>query len=177
MLAIVDIETTGLNYILDEILEVAILLVEDDLTVVQEFPGVTIRPTNAALLRMNKFVQDMHRDSGLMDEIRVRGTNHFDAYQQVLAWVRDWIPKNTPMAGNSVGFDKSFLQYWMPEVAELFHYRVADASAVRELAHRWCPELTKMEPPSKGAHRSLSDCYDSLSLLRFYKQFLFERVK
>lgn len=177
MLAIVDIETTGLDPVLDEIIEVAIILVENDLSVVATLEGVIIQPTARAEQRMDNFVLNMHRDSGLLDLIRMIGKGQREAFEIILAWVQDWVPKDTVMAGNSVHFDRGFLQQWMPDVAAHFHYRLADASSIRELAQRWCPELTKLEPKASGKHRALSDCYDSLGLFKFYKQFLFERVK
>lgn len=175
MLAIVDIETTGLIAHADWILEIAILLVEDDLTIVQEMPAIQIIPSPSAKLRMDDFVRNMHRESGLFDDIREKGIHPSDAHLMTSAWVRDWIPADTPMAGNSVHFDRAFLKVNMPNVEEHFHYRNVDASSVREMAHRWTPRLTDIEPKAQGKHRALSDCYDSLNLLKFYKEHLFTR--
>lgn len=177
VLALVDLETTGLDPEQDEILEIAIVLVENDLSVVAALSSLPIQPSAKAEQLMDNFVLDMHRKSGLLDDIRIRGQGRLQVYETVLAWIHDWIPKGTVMAGNSVHFDRGFLLHWMPDIAAHFHYRLADASSIRELAQRWCPELTKMEPKAINAHRALDDCYESLNLLRFYKQHLFERVK
>lgn len=177
MLAIVDLETTGLDHTLDEILEIAIIVIDDDLAEVATMQPIQIRPSVAASLRMDQFVQTMHRQSGLTEAIRIHGETLTEAIKTTTAFVNDWLPSGSLLVGNSVHFDRRFLRQYMPWVEAHFHYRNGDISSVREFAQRWTPRLTEIEPHAQGKHRALSDCRDSLNLLRFYKEHLFERSR
>lgn len=61
----------------------------------------------------------------------------------------------------------------MPNLIDHLHYRIIDVSSIKELAYRWYPEIMKKAIPKKLNHRALSDIYESINELKFYRENLF----
>lgn len=165
---------TGLSLEDDALIEVAVLVTDDQLNVLGEGVDVVIKPTDAALAQMNDFVRNMHTSSGLLEELP-RGITMEDAQQQVLDYIREWVPEagKAPLAGNSVGTDRTFLVRDMPELVDHLHYRVIDVSTIKELSRRWYPRAYFQSPPKTGNHRALGDIQDSIDELRYYRGAVF----
>ncbi|MCG3024154.1 oligoribonuclease, partial [Escherichia coli] len=60
---------TGLNLETDALIEVAVLITDAELNVLDEGISVVIKPDEAALEQMDDFVRDMHSSSGLLPEL------------------------------------------------------------------------------------------------------------
>ncbi|MBT0995624.1 oligoribonuclease [Cellulomonas sp. DKR-3] len=170
----IDCEMTGLDLAADALVEVAVVVTDSELNVLGEGVDVLIAPPAAALEQMGDFVRTMHTTSGLLDEL-AHGTTLADAQEQVLAYVRQWVPEanKAPLAGNSVGTDKAFLERDMPELVGHLHYRVVDVSSIKELARRWYPRVYFASPSKQGGHRALADILESIDELRYYRAALF----
>ncbi|MCJ8505778.1 oligoribonuclease [Kocuria flava] len=165
---------TGLSLEHDALIEVAALVTDDELNVLGEGVDVVIRPDEAALAQMGEFVRGMHTASGLLEELP-RGVSMAEAQEQVLAYLRQWVPEpgKAPLGGNSVGTDRTFLVRDMPEVVAHLHYRVIDVSTIKELARRWYPRAYFQAPAKTGNHRALGDIRDSIDELRYYRRAVF----
>lgn len=188
MIAWVDLETTGLEPTLDDIIEVGITVTENDLTFVAN-KSFIIRPGRNTLGLFSKFTGDMHEKSGLLPLLK--GTADrvypFDppivslslAERQLCSFMDAHGVTGTPMAGSSVAFDRAFLNRHMPFLALKFHYRNMDVSAVREFAKLWWNNHDEhlanwlKEHPVNVLHRVEPDLFDSISLARFYMEHLF----
>lgn len=166
----IDCEMTGLDLTADALIEVAVVVTDSELTVLGEGVEVVIAPPPGALEQMNDFVRAMHVTSGLLDDLPT-GTTLADAQAQVLEYVQTWVPDagKAPLAGNSVGTDKNFLDRDMPELSAHLHYRVIDVSSIKELARRWYPRVYFASPEKHGGHRALGDILDSIDELRYYR--------
>ncbi|WP_084076990.1 oligoribonuclease [Demequina sp. NBRC 110057] len=167
----IDCEMTGLDTVNDALVEVACLVTDSDLNILGEGVQVVIKPSQEALDGMNDFVRDMHTSSGLLPELE-HGTTMEDAQAQVLAYIREHVPTagKSPLAGNTVGMDKMFLDRDMPEVMGHLHYRVVDVSSFKELVRRWYPRVFFNAPAKTGGHRALGDIRDSITELRYYRE-------
>ncbi|MDT0165049.1 oligoribonuclease [Actinotalea sp. AC32] len=167
----IDCEMTGLDPSRDALVEVAAVVTDSELTVLGDGVDVVIAPPAAALEQMDPFVRDMHTTSGLLDALP-GGTTLEDAQQQVLDHIRTWVPEagKAPLAGNSVGTDKTFLDRDMPELVGHLHYRVIDVSSIKELARRWYPRVYFSSPAKTGGHRALADILESIDELRYYRE-------
>lgn len=167
----IDCEMTGLDLENDALVEVACLVTDAELNVLGDGVSVVIRPPAAAVEQMNDFVTKMHEKSGLLPELE-HGTTMEDAQQQVLAYVNAHVPSGTrpPLAGNTVGMDKAFLERDMPQLMERLHYRVVDVSSLKELVRRWYPRVFFQAPDKTGGHRALGDIKDSITELRYYRE-------
>lgn len=166
----IDCEMTGLDLSRDALVEVAAVVTDSELTVLGEGVDVVIAPPAEALEQMDPFVRDMHTTSGLLEELP-GGTSLADAQDQVMAYLREWVPEagKAPLAGNSVGTDKAFLDRDMPGLVGHLHYRVIDVSSIKELARRWYPRVYFASPEKNGGHRALADILESIDELRYYR--------
>lgn len=165
---------TGLDVTRDALIEVAVVITDADLNIVDPGIDVLITPPAQALEGMNDFVRQMHTSSGLLDELP-SGTTMEDAQQQVLDYIRRFIPtpKKALLAGNSVGTDKMFLEANMPLVIDYLHYRLVDVSSIKELAKRWYRKAFEEAPVKHGGHRALADILESIQELEYYRRVLF----
>ena len=170
----IDCEMTGLDLGADALIEVAALVTDFDLNVLGEGVDVIIKPSQESLDQMVEFVRSMHEKSGLLDEL-ASGTTLADAEEQVLAYIKEHCPDGSrpPLAGNTVGTDRSFLARDMPELESFLHYRVVDVSSIKELARRWHPRAYYNAPDKKGNHRALADIQESIEELRYYRAAVF----
>ena len=166
----IDCEMTGLDLAADALVEIAVVVTDSELNVLGEGIEVVIAPPAEALAQMNDFVRNMHTTSGLLEDLP-DGVSLGDAEERVLEYLREWIPEpgKAPLAGNSVGTDKAFLDRDMPALMAHLHYRVIDVSSIKELARRWYPRVYFASPEKNGGHRALADILESIDELRYYR--------
>jgi oligoribonuclease len=170
----IDCEMTGLSLEADALIEVAALVTDFELNQLGDGVDVVIRPPDAALEQMDDFVRTMHTTSGLLEELP-GGTTMEDAQQQVLAYIREWVPepRKAPLGGNTVGTDRNFLARDMAELEAHLHYRIIDVSSIKELSRRWYPRAYFGAPKKSGGHRALADIRESIAELRYYREAVF----
>lgn len=166
----IDCEMTGLDLSRDALVEIAAIVTDSELNVLDEGIDVVIAPPAEAIAQMDPFVVQMHTSSGLLDEL-ASGMTLDEARDQVLEYLRRWVPepRKAPLAGNSVGTDRAFLDRDMPELVDHLHYRVIDVSSIKELARRWYPRIYFASPEKNGGHRALADILESIDELRYYR--------
>ncbi len=171
----VDLEMTGLDPERDVIVELAAIVTDGDLRVIEEGPALVVSAPPAVLDGMDPYVRDMHTRSGLLDEIRASQLSLEDAERELLAFVQRHIPepRTAPLAGNSVHADRLFMRRYLRRLDAHLHYRIVDVSTVKELARRWYPHVFSGAPTKAEAHRALADIRESIAELTWYRQQLF----
>src|ERR1035438_570706 len=170
----IDCEMTGLDLARDALIEIACLVTDGNLTVLDTGVDLVIKPPAEAVDGMLPIVRDMHTTSGLIDELGA-GVTLAEAQEQVLRYVRSHIPdaRKVPLCGNSIATDRAFLARDMPELDAFLHYRMVDVSSIKELARRWYPRTYFASPPKHGGHRALADIRESILELRYYREAIF----
>ena len=167
----VDCEMTGLDVAIDEICEIAVIVTDQELNEVDPGLQIVVKPGRKALKNMGEFVTNMHTESGLIEEIP-NGVSISKAETQVLEYIKQWITeeRSAPLAGNSIGTDRMFLNRQMPNLDSFLHYRNIDVSSIKELTRRWYPRVYFKMPKKTGNHRALADIKESIRELRYYRQ-------
>ncbi|RKZ40896.1 MAG: oligoribonuclease [Gammaproteobacteria bacterium] len=165
----IDLEMTGLELRHDTIIEIATLVTDVNLNVIEEGPVLAIHQSDEVLEAMNEWNTTHHGQSGLTERVRQSKIDIKTAERLTLAFLQKHVPQDaSPICGNSVGQDRQFLYHYMPELEKYFHYRYIDVSTLKELAYRWLPKLAKFEKESK--HLAMSDIYESIEELKYYRQ-------
>ena len=167
----VDCEMTGLEVTIDEICEIGVVVTDEDLNMMDVGLQLVIKPSDAALSNMGEFVSQMHTDSGLIHEMP-KGITIAEAEQLVLEYIKQWVTeeRTAPLAGNSIGTDRMFLNRQMPQLDKFLHYRNIDVSSLKELSRRWFPRVYFQLPKKTGNHRALADILESIQELRYYRK-------
>ncbi|MGV9193211.1 oligoribonuclease [Microbacterium sp. MC2] len=169
----IDCEMTGLDLAVDELVEIAVIVTDFELRPLDAGFQTVIKPSQAALDHMNEFVTEMHRASGLLDEI-AGGVSLAEAELETLDYIQRFVPEGkAPLAGNTIGTDRMFLAKYMPRIDRWLHYRNVDVSTIKELSRRWYPRAYYNAPEKNGGHRALADIRESIRELSYYRQAVF----
>jgi oligoribonuclease len=171
----IDCEMTGLDLTSDVLLEIAALVTDSELNILDEGVDIVVHATDEQLAGMIDFVRDMHATSGLTDAVRAATTSVAEAEAEVLAYIKSHVPemRKAPLCGNSIATDRGFLALQMPELEQWLHYRMVDVSSIKELARRWYPRAYFASPDKTGGHRALADIRESIEELRYYREVVF----
>jgi oligoribonuclease len=166
---------TGLDLGKDKLIEVAALVTDPELNILGEGVDLVIHADDAALDAMPEVVREMHAKSGLTEEVRRSTVTMAEAEEQVLAYVREFVPnpRTAPLCGNSIATDRGFLTRDMPTLDSYLHYRMIDVSSLKELCRRWYPRVYFGQPAKGLAHRALADIQESIRELEYYRRTIF----
>jgi oligoribonuclease len=169
----VDCEMTGLDPDRDGLLEIATIVTNYDLEIIDRGPVLAIRQSEAKLRGMDAWNRRTHGASGLLDRVRTEGVTAAEAERQTLNFVRRYCYVRTaPLCGNSIGQDKRFLARYMPKLHEFLHYKVVDVSSIKLLASAWYGGKYEA-PKKKELHRALDDIEESIAELAWYRKHVF----
>jgi oligoribonuclease len=171
----VDCEMTGLDLRRDALIEIAALVTDSELRILDEGIDIVITAPGELLDTMQPVVQEMHAKSGLTDAVRASAVTLAEAERLVLEHLRTHVPdaRTVPLCGNSIATDRAFLARDMPELDGFLHYRMVDVSSIKELCRRWYPRVYFSQPQKGLAHRALADIKESIRELRYYRQTVF----
>jgi oligoribonuclease len=170
----IDCEMTGLDIEQDALIEIACVVTDGELTLLDGGIDLIIKPPAEAVDQMSDVVREMHTKSGLLADLS-GGMALDEAQDAVLAYVKHHVPeaKKAPLCGNSIATDRWFIARDMPVLDNWLHYRMIDVSSVKELARRWYPRAYFASPAKHGGHRALADITESVQELRYYRQAVF----
>ena len=173
----IDVETTGTDCEKDVLLEVACLVTDLDLNILDESGYQSViwyPPTMLDELKSktDPFVVDMHEKTGLWDRLS-DGTMRHRVEAGLLEYIQTFIPepKTARLGGNSITLDRNFLNKNLPTVGDHLHYRSIDVSTLAGLAQYWTK--SKVQYRKKTVHSAFSDIRESIEELRFLRKNLF----
>lgn len=158
-IAWIDTETTGLDPDVDEVLEVA--------CIITDMQGNEIAPRFHALYwpgpdsRMSSFVADMHKTSGLLDDL-----NALDVWDRDFTVLEVYLREHAYkayMGGFSVWYDRAMLRGNGVSLSML-HHRQVDVTGL-DLALRAVGHET-IKPKGQVRHRAMEDAEASLMSYR-----------
>ena len=166
----IDLEMTGLIPEHDVIIEIATVVTDAQLNVVDEGPSIAIYQSNELLDGMDEWNTNQHNHSGLVKRVQESKISIAEAESKTLNFLMKYVDLGaSPMCGNSICQDRRFLYNYMPDLEKFFHYRHIDVSTLKELAVRWKPKIISTSF-KKSRHLALSDIYDSIDELKHYRK-------
>jgi Oligoribonuclease (3''->5'' exoribonuclease) len=163
---------TGLDPKTHRIIEIATIVTDQQLNIIDTGPALAIRQSEKALLKMDDWCTKQHAATGLTERVRKSKITTAAAERLTLEFISQYVPAGcSPMCGNTIYQDRRFLNRYMPTLEQYFHYRNFDVSALKTIAKRWYPEVAKGFS-KKSRHLALSDIHDSINELKYYFQHL-----
>ena len=169
-----DLEMTGLEPEVDRIIEIATIVTDSELNVIEEGPVMAVQQPQELLDGMDEWNQTHHSASGLLERIKTEGVSETEAEARTLAFIEQHVEANqAPLCGNSIWQDRRFLTRYMPTLEDYLHYRLIDVSTLKELAKRWQPQVAQ-GVVKQNAHTALSDIRESIAELQYYREHLFK---
>lgn len=167
-----DLEMTGLNVQTDQIIEIATVITNTELEVVDNGPVVVIYQGQEVLDQMSDWSREHHDRSGLTERVKSSTVTLPEAEELTFDFIKNYSEKGqAPLCGNSIHQDRLFLAKYMPKVDQFLHYRNIDVSSIKELVYRWYPNLNKFSKTNK--HTALEDIYESIDELKYYREKVF----
>lgn len=132
----VDIETTGLDPANGHILEIGAIVTDTNLN---ELDGIKIllkpEPLDRLMGLCNDFVRKMHTDNGLFQALDgdVLNLGYSDAQIVIQNFIKKHFDdKDRPaLHGNTVHFDKKWMEHHMSGLVSLWNYRIVDVSSIK----------------------------------------------
>ncbi|KRZ44821.1 Oligoribonuclease, mitochondrial [Trichinella pseudospiralis] len=171
----IDCEMTGLDIDNDRLMEIACMVTEGDenLTI---GPNIIIHQDDVLLANMNEWCKTQHGKTGLTEAVQQSTVTEKAAEKQMLEFLSLHTPPGLcPLAGNSIGRDRQFIEKYMPNLAKHFHYKSVDVTTIAELCKRWLPDIAANTPAKKEMHRALDDIRESRLQLLYYYDNIFKR--
>lgn len=166
----IDLEMTGLDPDNDLIIEIATIVTDAELNIIEEGPVMAIHQSDDVMAAMDEWNTRQHGKSGLTERVKNSVISEKEAERQTIEFLQKHVPENrSPICGNSICQDRRFLYRYMPELEKFFHYRNLDVSTLKELANRWAPEVAKGFKKD-SSHLALDDIRDSIDEMRYYRE-------
>jgi len=166
----IDLEMTGLIPETDVIIEIATVVTDANLNVIEEGPSLAIHQSKELIDGMDEWNTSQHNRSGLVKRVMESKITVNEAESQTLEFLSKHVDSGvSPMCGNSICQDRRFLSNYMPNLEKFFHYRHIDVSTLKELAVRWKPDIISSSFKN-SRHLALSDIYDSIDELKYYRE-------
>ncbi len=169
-----DMEMTGLDPDTCVPVQVAIIITNSELEVIEELPDVTIWAPEAALAAMEPIPREMHTANKLIERIREAKTSVGDAEKAMMKVLSRWVPYGRGiLCGNSIHQDRRFLRKYFPTFDGYLGYRMLDVSSIKELAKRWYGPGA-LYTKGSGNHTALADVRESIEELKHYRSEMFK---
>lgn len=172
----VDVETSGLDPRKCSLLEIAVLVTDENLNILDTdgYQAVVHHGfwrARRAYRKAVPFVQEMHTRTGLWDKLE-DGKPLKQIDQELHSYIAKFsLPRTSPVGGNSVRLDMNFMDRYLPETATHLDFHMRDVSTVGGLARDWGYGLPWFEKASD--HTAMTDIRESIRELRHYREAIF----
>lgn len=166
-----DMEMSGLNPETEAILEVALIVTDNELNIIDQLDSIVINQPDDILSKMDSWNNAVHTKSGLVARVQTSTTAIADAEKVIVDFIKKYAKKGSaPLCGNTIYQDRKFIIKYMPALESFLHYRLIDVSTLKELAKRWYPNMPAFEKHNK--HEALADVIESIEELKHYRKHL-----
>ena len=112
---------TGLIPESDVIIEIATVVTDANLNVIEEGPSLAIHQNSDLLDGMDDWNTNQHNQSGLVQRVIESKVSTAEAESQTLDFLIKYVDQGaSPMCGNSICQDRRFLYNYMPKLEKFF---------------------------------------------------------
>ena len=168
-----DLEMTDLDPTVGKIVEIAAIVTDKKLQIIEEGPDMVIHQTKQVLDKMKPWYIDHFSRSGLLEDIKLSDHTTEQAERKLLIFLKKhFSPQTGMLAGCSVHVDRLFLFHHMPKIYGFLHHHILDVDTIREIASRFYPKLPEYKKEKQ--HRAHADIIDSIAELKYYKENIFK---
>ncbi len=99
----IDLEMTGLDPLEDRIIEIATVVTDRNLQILEEGPTLAVKQSDEMLDGMDEWCTTQHGKSGLTERVRNSSISEATAEAVTLAFLDQYVPQGrSPMCGNSI---------------------------------------------------------------------------
>ena len=170
---ILDLETTGLTVNPGAILEVSVTIMDTNFETYEEYTSAVYHGSDYLDPLLNDWARKTHTESGLLAECC--DFCNTPSLQRVEHEVINLLNRHFPnekvtLVGNSIHFDRKFIDAYMPDLSKNLNYRMLDVSALWE----YMRIFHGINRPDNGpiVHRGLPDTRGSAKLLKQFGQYI-----
>lgn len=167
-----DLETTGLDPLREEILEVGCVLTDELLEELAYCRYVIKHPPDVLDQISTEYVAEMHKKSGLIEECRREKLVLYMVEVLLIEFIQQATEpgEKVMLAGNSIHFDRAFLKHHMKSFDKMFDYRMLDVSAIKTMMETHFETDFKKEK----VHRAMADIEESIKEYKHYLEVIRE---
>lgn len=168
-----DIETTGLNPSQHVIIELAYVLTDFNIKNIFKEKDYIINPDDTIeniISNMDPWCIEQHTKSNLLSKIKESKYSVEQVENLILNDLHTFLPENSKiyLAGNSVHFDKMFLNKYMKNLSDKLSHRILDVSSFAIMFKNLYNEIYDKRPLKKYKHTALSDIWESINEYIYY---------
>ena len=164
----IDLEMTGLDPVVDEIVEVGAIATDFNFTKVAEYEAAV--KVDADFMR-RRMVGDFWAKNAATRDALIAASSAAEAKDlttvesELVQFVQDNFDLSAPiyLAGNSIHQDRKFIERAWPQLDGMLSYRMLDVSAWKIIFEHYGVKFTKPE-----LHRATSDIMGSIDELKYY---------
>jgi len=175
-IAWIDVETTGIDAKEEQLLQVACIVTDGELNVLDEEGYAkeiyySEREVAGMKEHVDSYVLDMHAKTGLWDKLTEgKALNLVD--QELKEYLARFANhREAFLGGNSITLDRNFINAYLKTSADFLHYRSIDVSSFAIMAEEWYNGLYFEK---KYLHDAMSDIRESIAQLKFLRQTAFK---
>jgi oligoribonuclease len=168
----IDVETTGVDADTDALLEVACLITDFHLNIVEPsgFRAIiqySVDEVEELKKSTTPYVINMHTKTGLWDSLP-DGTPLGEVDVQLRDYIASLVaePNTSRLGGNSITLDRNFINKYLPMSGGYLHYRSVDVTSIAGLAQHW---YNGLQYQKKTLHSAMDDIMESIEELRFLR--------
>jgi oligoribonuclease len=172
-----DLETTGLDIYKNRIIQIACVLSDYKVSVKLTLPEITLHCSRKEWDEMGEWCTKQH--APLQERVLGSTITTHQAEEMVLSFLDGLVdPRNDVVyiAGNSVHFDKAFIDKHLPRVSSRLSHRIVDVSSLALVCENLAPETYARRPIKTKTHTAASDISESIEEYVYYKELLFRSV-
>lgn len=165
----IDIETDGLNPNENNILQIACILTDFNLEI-EHYLGEFVIGYDVENLNLSEWCKIQHGQSGLLEKVYKSKLKLHEVESTIINNLNCYVGlKDTVhIAGNSVYFDKSFIDKYMVKLSKRLNRRIVDVSTISILCKNLRKQVYDNKPIKNNKHTALFDIQESIEEMRYY---------